>query len=427
MPEVFESLSVIIPNYNHAKFLPLALDGILSQSVLPGEIIIIDDQSTDDSWDCILEYQQRHPELIKAYKNPENLGALANTEKGLHMSGGEWIYIHSADDFISADCIKTYRDLVVKHPKAGMAASRVATFLEHPSDFKWEYWRWEPEEGFYHPDSTPPKIRTRSFSSGQIMYRKSAIFEAGGVDHELYGYADWFWTFVTLFRHGMVYTPKTLCYFRLTGDDSLGASSVLDEGRYRSICKKLIEKVTSSEFEDILPKFAESGVINHLGEGIVRTVLSEPKFWSSQVFALTQSNFHSWNIHNDFLKSGSQLKSNDFHSVMKEKLDSILSMCRSWDWNQLVIYGAGTHTQELLELIDEKSDRLCIRKIVTSEEPETDEIEGIEAISIDRLDAKNVQFALMSSHRFEIEMARTWKKRFPEVPFFLMYSDLSLV
>ena len=50
------TLSVLLPNYNHAEYLPKCLDEILSQSFTDFELIIIDDASTDDSVDVINEH-----------------------------------------------------------------------------------------------------------------------------------------------------------------------------------------------------------------------------------------------------------------------------------------------------------------------------------------------------------------------------------
>jgi len=50
-------LSVIVPNYNHARCLPRCLDALLAQSVPAGEILVIDDASTDDSVRIIESYE----------------------------------------------------------------------------------------------------------------------------------------------------------------------------------------------------------------------------------------------------------------------------------------------------------------------------------------------------------------------------------
>jgi len=60
------TLSVIMSNYNHSRFLPEALDAIVNQSRQPDEFIIIDDASTDNSVEIIQSYASRYP-FIKLY------------------------------------------------------------------------------------------------------------------------------------------------------------------------------------------------------------------------------------------------------------------------------------------------------------------------------------------------------------------------
>ena len=84
MPKV----SVIMPVYNTEKYLPEAISSILNQDFLDFEFIILDDFSTDNSWEIIQEFAKKD-ERIRVFKNTENkwisfcrnrLVELANTE-----------------------------------------------------------------------------------------------------------------------------------------------------------------------------------------------------------------------------------------------------------------------------------------------------------------------------------------------------------
>ena len=65
------TLSVIMPIYNKASELPKGLELILNQSFQPKEIIIVDDGSTDNSFEIIESFAQKYP-IIQAYKNEKN-------------------------------------------------------------------------------------------------------------------------------------------------------------------------------------------------------------------------------------------------------------------------------------------------------------------------------------------------------------------
>ncbi len=101
MREKYEPLvSVIVPNYNHAKFLPARLDSILEQTYGNIELIILDDKSSDGSVEIINEYAQRHPDVIHLILNKRNSGSVfAQWQKGIAAASGELIWICESDDF----------------------------------------------------------------------------------------------------------------------------------------------------------------------------------------------------------------------------------------------------------------------------------------------------------------------------------------
>lgn len=65
-------VSVIMPNYNCEKYIAEAIESILNQTFTDFEFIIIDDGSTDNSWNIIQEYAKKDDRII-AIKNEKNL------------------------------------------------------------------------------------------------------------------------------------------------------------------------------------------------------------------------------------------------------------------------------------------------------------------------------------------------------------------
>ncbi len=92
-------VSVIVPNYNHAKFLKQRIDSILSQTYDDYELIILDDCSTDNSKDIIESYRD-NPHVAYIVYNEKNSGSLfSQWRKGLSLAKGEWIWIAESDDY----------------------------------------------------------------------------------------------------------------------------------------------------------------------------------------------------------------------------------------------------------------------------------------------------------------------------------------
>ncbi len=92
-------VSVIVPNYNYAKFLDQRMDSILNQTFQDFEVIILDDKSTDNSREVIERYRS-HPKVKSIVYNEKNTGnPCKQWRKGCDMVSGEYVWIAEADDF----------------------------------------------------------------------------------------------------------------------------------------------------------------------------------------------------------------------------------------------------------------------------------------------------------------------------------------
>ncbi|MBW4418224.1 MAG: glycosyltransferase [Myxacorys californica WJT36-NPBG1] len=90
-------VSVIISNYNYARYLPDAISSVLAQTYANIELVIVDDGSTDDSRTVITDYQQKAPDIIKAiFQENQGQGAAFNT--AFAASTGDVIAFLDADD-----------------------------------------------------------------------------------------------------------------------------------------------------------------------------------------------------------------------------------------------------------------------------------------------------------------------------------------
>lgn len=96
-----KTITTIIPFYNSGDSLARMLDSILAGTVLPTEILLIDDGSTDGSEKLAQEYANQNP-IIK-YIRQEHLGVSAARNHGIESASCAWISFMDADDFIESD------------------------------------------------------------------------------------------------------------------------------------------------------------------------------------------------------------------------------------------------------------------------------------------------------------------------------------
>jgi teichuronic acid biosynthesis glycosyltransferase TuaG len=97
-PEV----SVIMPNYNGANYLIASISSLLRQTFTDWELVLIDDCSTDRSWNIIQSYATRIPK-IKCIKNAKRVGPGAARNKGLELATGRFIAFLDSDDLWPSD------------------------------------------------------------------------------------------------------------------------------------------------------------------------------------------------------------------------------------------------------------------------------------------------------------------------------------
>ena len=109
------SISVIIPVFNNGSALQRAIDSCLNQIYQPSEIILVDNNSTDNSSELISSNVNSHPELIKALKETQP-GANAARNAGIKLARGTWIQFLDADDELEPQKIQNQVDLIIEEP-----------------------------------------------------------------------------------------------------------------------------------------------------------------------------------------------------------------------------------------------------------------------------------------------------------------------
>lgn len=93
-------VDIIMTTYNQSLYIKQAIESVLSQKCSFGFLlIVVDDCSTDDSFEVISAYKKRYPDIILTYRNSTNIGLAANYEKAFSFSTAKYIAILEGDDF----------------------------------------------------------------------------------------------------------------------------------------------------------------------------------------------------------------------------------------------------------------------------------------------------------------------------------------
>lgn len=136
-------VSVIIPTFNHGKFIAQTLDGILAQKTdFDIEIIIGDDASTDDNSLIISSYQQRFPKIIKSFLHKKNLGPSEPRMMGgkhnvaflFGKARSEYIALCEGDDYWTDELkLQKQVDFLDKNPDYALVHHQMGVVYEDSS------------------------------------------------------------------------------------------------------------------------------------------------------------------------------------------------------------------------------------------------------------------------------------------------------
>jgi glycosyltransferase involved in cell wall biosynthesis len=214
------TLSVLMPNYNHARYLRESLASILSQSYKASEVIVLDDASTDDSVRVIEEIRRDNP-VIRLFRNERNMGVEWTVNRLLQLASGDYIYAPSADDKVLPGFFEKSMALLAAYPQAGLCSTVGRLIGEHGED---RGVRSLPVISRRSCFLSPADVRRalhkygRWFEVGSVIYRRGAFELAGGYAEELGSFADNFSCLVVSLRHGACFVPEPLNCWRQAAD-----------------------------------------------------------------------------------------------------------------------------------------------------------------------------------------------------------------
>ncbi len=213
MPQI----SVIVPNYNHAKYLKQRIESILNQTYQDFELLILDDCSTDNSREVIEQYRN-NVKVNHIVYNTENSGStFKQWDKGIKLAKGEYIWIAESDDW--AD--KNFLEVILSEIKNNSAVSLTYCIPKYTKE-NGELWNWQPQvTGNTKAYNGVDFIRTKLIYSNVIHNASTAVFRKSSYENivnmqyqtmKLCG--DWLFYVLLAEQGDVLEISRHLSYFR---------------------------------------------------------------------------------------------------------------------------------------------------------------------------------------------------------------------
>jgi len=220
-----KKVSVIIPNYNHSKYLRRRIESVLNQSFKDFELIILDDFSSDGSQAIIEEFTD-NPFVKTIIFNKKNQGsAFKQWKLGLSEATGDWIWIAESDDYADERFLEKLVDAADKHPSVGLVYcdSNIAvddvikdeTFASIKNS-KLKTTRWNADyfnNGVNEIENYLLPYGTINNTSA-VLFRKDIFIDADPFDLNLQYTGDKYAFIKVLSRSDVAYVKDALNYFR---------------------------------------------------------------------------------------------------------------------------------------------------------------------------------------------------------------------
>lgn len=216
-------VSVVIPNYNYARFLERRLRSVLDQTYRDFELIYLDDASTDDSEAVFARF--RDDPRIRAYRNPENSGsAYRQWNAGVGLSRGEYVWVAQADDFAEKEFLATLVPLLDRHPSVGLAYCQSLAVDEEGRPLysmasRTEFLDRERWRNDFLNDGRDECRRYLLFRNtipnlSAVVFRREVFEQAGGADEALHLVGDQLTWIRMLLISDVAFVAEPLNHFR---------------------------------------------------------------------------------------------------------------------------------------------------------------------------------------------------------------------
>lgn len=244
-------ISIIVPNYNHERFLKQRLDSVFNQTFQDFEIILLDDCSTDNSQEILLQYAQ-HPKVSHCVFNEVNSGSsFKQWQKGIALAKGEYIWIAESDDYCELDFLDNLIELFIPEIVLVLCSSinindrgDILGINEWATSFDKMKWTNNYVNDGENEIKNYMRYRNCIPNASAVLFKKNAI-DKSFFHNDFYYCGDWFFWLQLLQRGSIAYLNNPLNFFRKHTTTTRTIKNYLEEKKRFKEYKLIVNKYSS--------------------------------------------------------------------------------------------------------------------------------------------------------------------------------------
>lgn len=274
-------VSVIVPNYNYARFLERRLSSIFNQTFQDFEVLYLDDASSDESTPvltrCLEKWNERA--RVRIFQNETNSGSTFHQwNKGVREARGEYIWLAEADDFADPRLLETLVKKLDTQPQTTLAYCK--SFVVHDDNslhghaedeldvLDESHWKSDYVNNGRDECARFLVQNNTILNASAVVFRRAAYLEAGGADADFRLAGDWLMWIKIALLGDVSFCAEPLNYFRR--HESSVRSSVGNSARRIVECYRVTGFVLSEV--EVAPPLRER-VLNALAEKWIKVIV----------------------------------------------------------------------------------------------------------------------------------------------------------
>lgn len=270
-------VSVILPSYNHARFIEKRLKSILEQSYQNFELIILDDVSLDNSREIIEQYKH-HSKVSHVIFNSDNSGStFKQWNKGIELATGRYIWIAESDDVAELDFLAQMVQVLKDNDNVAIAFCQ-SSKMNDQDEITGSWLEWTKPLKDSHKFNNSFLMEGNRFihdyliyrnvipNASAVVFRKDIYLKVGGPTVSLRTNGDWELWLKMLMIGKVYYCNKLMNNFRYHKGSVIAKASNNHESKFRTKSRLMKNDIDMRNcFEQyLINNFSQATIISNL-------------------------------------------------------------------------------------------------------------------------------------------------------------------